>query len=59
MSNRRTEIAIGGFLILLVFSLIGWNLALYYNFPIIPTIGILIGTFGFYMLGIIMTTDDQ
>ena len=59
MSNRRTEIAIGGFLILLVFSLIGWNLALYYNFPIIPTIGILIGIFGFYMLGIIMTTDDQ
>ena len=59
MSNRRIEIAIGGFLILLFLSLIGWNIALYYNFPMIPTIGILISTFGFYMLGIIMTTDAQ
>ena len=59
MSNRRLEFTIGGFLILLALSLIGWNIALYYNFPIFTFIVIMIGTFGFFLIGIVLTTDDQ
>lgn len=59
MPNRRMEFTIGGFLILLALSLIGWNIALYYNFPIYTVIGIMIGTFGFFLLGIVLTSDDS
>jgi len=59
LSNRHTEFAVGGFLILLVLSLIGWNMAVAYNFPTIPLIGIMIGTFGFFLIGIVLTIDDQ
>lgn len=58
MSNRMVEFAIGGFLILIALSLIGWNMALYYNFPINTFIVILIGTFGFYILGIVLKTSN-
>jgi len=58
MSNRKVEFAIGGFLILIALSLIGWNMALYYNFPINTFIVILIGTFGFYILGIVLKTSN-
>ena len=58
MPNRRMEFAIGGFLVLLALSLIGWNIALTYNFPIYTVFGILIGTFGFYLLGIVLTSND-
>jgi len=59
LSNRRLEFTIGGFLLLLALSLIGWNVALTYNLPIYTVIGIMIGTFGFFLIGIVLTSDDQ
>ena len=59
MSNRHTQFAVGGFLILLVLSLIGWNMAVAYNFPIQTFIGIVIGAFGFFLIGVVLTSDDQ
>ncbi|MGY5872882.1 MAG: hypothetical protein RTV72_11595 [Candidatus Thorarchaeota archaeon] len=59
MSNRHTEFAIGGFLILLFLSLIGWEIALYYNISIYTIIPLYIATFGFFGLGMVLMTDDQ
>ena len=55
----RTEFAIGGFLILLFLSLIGWNLALSYNVSIYTFTALMIGTFGFFALGLALTSKDQ
>ena len=58
MPNRRTEYAVGGFLLLVFLVLIGWNLAITYSFPVYTFTGLVIGIFGFYILGVVMRTSS-